>query len=70
MLVEVDLPDVEDASRHIARLMENGATAVLGHGIPVDVDIILPGENLRAEKGDAMWGIVRAALPQKDEPRK
>ncbi len=62
VLVEVDVADVEEASSRISYLMEEAARSVLGQGIPVDVDVVMPGENLRTEKGNAMWEIVRKAL--------
>ncbi len=65
VLVEVDLVEISDASAEIARLMEEAARSVLGHGIPVDVDVIKPGENLRGPKGKAMWDIVNAALTRR-----
>ena len=65
ILVEVDIPDIDYASARIALLMEEAARAVLGNPIPVDIDVVLPGENLRTDKGEAMWTIVQAALQKR-----
>ncbi len=62
VLVEVDEAYADEAGRHAAFLMEEAARAVLGHPIPVDIDVVRPGESLRGAKGDAMWGIVSSAL--------
>ena len=62
ILIEVDARDAAEASERISYLMYQAARAVIAHGIPVDVDIVMPGENLRTEKGNAMWDVVRSAL--------
>ncbi|MDV7145482.1 DNA polymerase [Tropicimonas sp. TH_r6] len=65
VLVEVDETAVEAASADISYLMEEAARAVLGHPIPVDVEVVRYGRNLRSEKGDAMWDIVNRALERR-----
>jgi hypothetical protein len=65
--VECDLVEVEEVSRIVSRLMERAAETVLGAPIPVEVDVIRPGANLRrGDKADAMWKVVQSALPQRD----
>ena len=64
VLIECDLIEVEELVPFVAQVMENAAKAVLGHPIPVEVDVIRPGQNMRGPKGDAMWRIVEAALPR------
>lgn len=65
VLIEVDIPDIFEASARISYLMEEAARAVLGHPIPVEIETVLPGGNLRGAKGEAMWCIVDAALKKR-----
>jgi hypothetical protein len=65
--VECDLVEVEEVSRLVSVLMERAAEVVLGAPVPVEIDVIRPGENLRhGDKADAMWRVVQSALPQRD----
>ena len=43
--------------------MERAAEAVLGgFTIPVDIDVIRPGGNMRGNKGHALWAVIEQQL--------
>ncbi len=66
VLIESDLAEIDELVPTVRSLMEGAAKAVLGRPIPVDVDVVRPGENLRGAKGDPMWRIVERALKEQE----
>ena len=62
IMVECDVAEVEDVKEIVNDLMVRAAVAVIGHPIPVDFDVLLPGETHLSGKGAAMWSIVSKEL--------
>jgi len=62
LLIECAECEAEDVSRVAVDLMVRASEVVLGRPIPVDVDVIRYGQNLRDGRGDPLWNVVRQAL--------
>jgi hypothetical protein len=62
VLVECPLDDLARTLERVPQIMREAAKAVLGHEIPVDHAVILPGEHYYDQRGAKMYNQVMGIL--------